>query len=150
MLMQWKTTSDPFFNDFRFLSRHVDEVFRELFPSSKTLATRPTRSSRALQVDESEDAFTVRAALPGVRAEDLSLEVLDGKLSLAVTRNIEAPEGYQTVRSERRDLSLKRTLTLGRRVDVDAVSAAFENGILTITLPKRPEEKPRAISIAAA
>lgn len=144
-MLMWKTTSDPFLNDFRVLSRQVDEMFRDMFPTPKARATR-----RDFTVDETEEAVTLRAAFPGMSPEDLSLEVADGKLKLAAKRSSEAPEGYRALRRERGELSLERSFTLGAKIEAEAIEASFENGILTVTLPKRAEQKPRRIAISAA
>jgi len=143
MLMQWKTTSDPLFNDVRVLTRQLDEMFGDRRPKAR--ATR-----RDVTVSESEEAFILRATLPGMSPEDLSLEVVDGTLKLGASRSSDAPEGYRALRRERHPLSLQRAFTLGPKVDADAIEAAFEDGILTITLPKRAEQQPRRIAVRAA
>lgn len=145
MLMQWKTTPDPFINDFRALSRQVDGVFRELFEAPKARATR-----RNYTVNETDEAFSLKTALPGMSPEDLSIEVSDGRLKLSATRSNEVPEGYQAIRRERENLPFERTITLGPKVDPEAIKASFDNGILTVTLPKQAEQKPRKITISAA
>lgn len=144
-MLMWKTTSDPFLNDFRVLSRQVDEMFRDMFPTPKARATR-----RDFTVDETEDAVTLRAAFPGMSPEDLSLEVADGKLKLAAKRSSEVPEGYRALRRERGELALERSFNLGNKIDAESIEASFENGVLTVTLPKRAEQKPRRIAISAA
>ncbi len=143
MLMQWKTTSDPFFNDFGALSRQVDAVFRDMFPAPKA-----RKGRRNFAIEELDDAFTLRATLPGLSPEDLSLEMEDGKLKLLATRENDAPEGYRALRRERGSLVVERTFNLGPKVDPERIEAKLEQGVLTITLPKRAEQKPRRIAIA--
>ncbi|MGH1345178.1 MAG: Hsp20/alpha crystallin family protein [Nannocystales bacterium] len=143
--MQWKTTPDPFINDFRSLSRQVDEAFRELFPAPKA---RPAR--RTFKIGETDEAFSLKAALPGLSPEDLSIEVSDGKLKLSATRSNGAPEGYRAIRRERGSLAFEQSIKLGPKVDPEGIEASFEDGILTVTLPKRAEQKPRQITINAA
>jgi HSP20 family protein len=143
MLMQWKTTPAPFFNDF--LTRQMDGVFRELFPAPKARAPR-----RGVNVSESEEAFTLTAALPGMSPEDLSLEVANGTLELKASRSTKAPEGYRALRRERGALSIERSFRLGAKIDTDAIEATFEHGLLTVTLPKRAAAQPRQIAINAA
>ena len=145
MLMQWKTTPDPFINDFRSLSRQVDEAFRDLFPTPKA---RPTR--RRFTVHETDEAFALKSALPGLSPEDLSIEVSDGYLKLSAERSNEAPEGYRAIRQERKSVSFEQNIKLGPKVAPENIEASFENGILTVTLPKRAEQKPRQITINAA
>jgi HSP20 family protein len=141
MLIQWKTTSDPFFA----FNRQVDGLFRELFPAPKAKSRR-----HGFALDESDEAFTLRASLPGLSSEDLSLEVENGTLKLSAKRSTDAPEGYSTLRRERGDLSFERSFRLGSKVDAEAIEAKLERGVLSITLPKRAEQKPRQISIQAA
>ena len=145
MLMQGKTTPAPFINDSHSLSRQVDEMFRDLFGAPKA---RPT--SRGFTLDETDEAFSLKAALPGLSPEDLSIEVSDGRLKLSAARSNEIPEGYRAIRRERRNVSFEQSIKLGPKVDPDGIAASFEDGILTVTLPKRAEQKPRQISINAA
>lgn len=141
MLIQWKNTSDPFFA----FNRQVDGLFRELFPAPKAKSRR-----HGFALDESDDAFTLRASLPGLSSEDLSLEVENGTLKLSAKRSTEVPEGYTALRRERGALSFERSFRLGSKVDAESIEAKLEHGVLTITLPKRAEQKPRQISIQAA
>ena len=144
-MLMWKTTSDPFLNDIRVLSRQVDEMFRDMFPTPKARATR-----RDFTVDENDESVTLRASLPGMSPEDLSLEVADGNLKLAAKRSSVVPDGYRALRRERGEFALERSFTLGSKIDAEAIEASFENGVLTVTLPKRTEDKPRRIAISAA
>lgn len=141
MLIQWKNTSDPFFA----FNRQVDGLFRELFPAPKAKSRR-----HGFALDENDDAFTLKASLPGLSSEDLSLEVENGTLKLSAKRSTDAPEGYTTLRRERSALSFERSFRLGSKVDAEAIEAKLEHGVLTITLPKRATQKPRQISIQAA
>jgi HSP20 family protein len=141
MLIQWKNTSDPFFA----FNRQVDGLFRELFPAPKAKTRR-----HEFALDENDAAFTLRASLPGMSSEDLSLEVENGTLKLSAKRSTEVPEGYTALRRERGALSFERSFRLGSKVDAEAIEAKLEHGVLTITLPKRAEQKPRQISIQAA
>jgi len=145
MLMQWKTTPDPFINDFRSLSRQVDAAFRDLFPAPKA---RPTR--RGFTVHETDESFALKSALPGLSPQDLSIEVSDGYLKLGAARSNEVPEGYRAIRRERRNVSFEQSIKLGPKVNAEGIEASFENGVLTVTLPKRAEQKPRQITINAA
>lgn len=95
-----------------------------------------------VDVYEGEGQTYVRAELPGVNREDVNVEVVDGRLNIAATRKTSAGEGQAES-----DLSLSRSLELPEQVQTDRISAAYENGILTVTLPKREDTKPRKISV---
>ena len=95
---------------------------------------------------QDKDAFTVRAELPGFRKEDISLDLADGILTVTGHQKIEARAGQANGESvqERR---VTRALSVPENIAVDKIAAAYENGVLTITLPKREEVKPRQIAI---
>jgi HSP20 family protein len=98
---------------------------------------------------QSKDAFTVRAELPGFRKEEVGVEVADGLLTLTAHQKAVAPsdnkdEPVGKAVPERR---LDRAIALPKDVDVDKIQAQYENGVLTLTLPKREEIKPRQISV---
>jgi HSP20 family protein len=94
-------------------------------------------------VDIYEDAHNtyVRAELPGVRREDVNVEMANGYLTIAATRKTGEGENENT-------LSLSRSVSVADEVDTGNVAAAYENGVLTVTLPKREEAKPKKITVA--
>ena len=92
---------------------------------------------------EDKDNTYVRAELPGVSKDDINVEVVDGYLTIAATRKTPAAEGQAE-----ESFSLSRSLQLTDEVQSDKVAATYENGILTVTLPKREEAKPKKVSIA--
>ena len=99
-------------------------------------------------VEESDDAFTLTADLPGVARDGLELEVEARQLSLKVHRDESLPEGAQLRHRERRtSTTLARTITLPRQVDADAIEARLEHGVLTVRLPKVAETAPRRITV---
>jgi HSP20 family protein len=90
--------------------------------------------------DDKESTF-VRAELPGVAREDISLELLEGTLTIKATRRQKTGEKEQSFEFE-------RALAVPERVSADKVTAAYENGVLTVTLPKPEEVKPQKITVA--
>lgn len=92
---------------------------------------------------EDKDNTYVRAELPGVSREDISVEMTDGTLTIAATRrNKEA--GAQGEEA----FAFSRAVSIADEIQADKVAAAYENGILTVTLPKREEAKPKKITVA--
>jgi HSP20 family protein len=86
--------------------------------------------------------------VPGVKLEDINIEVENGTLSLSGSRSYASEEnkgGYH--RQERFYGSFHRAFVLPETVDIEKVSAGYENGVLTITLPKKEIAKPRSIKI---
>jgi HSP20 family protein len=92
---------------------------------------------------EDKDNTYVRAELPGVNRADIGVEVVDGYLTINATRKTPAKDGQPEAA-----VALNRSLQLSDEVQADKVSAAYENGILTVTLPKREQAKPKKISVA--
>jgi HSP20 family protein len=92
---------------------------------------------------EDKDNTYVRAELPGVSRDDIGVEVADGELTLTATRKTPAADGQPE-----QSVSFSRTIALGDAVQADQVAAAYENGVLTVTLPKREEAKPKKITVA--
>jgi HSP20 family protein len=98
------------------------------------------RTDFPVDVSEDKDNAYVRAELPGVKREDLKVETADGALTITAARqakNGEKEEAYTSTRS----------VTLPTDVDVEKVAATYENGVLTVTLPKREALKPRQVAI---
>lgn len=104
----------------------------------------------AVDLLETEDALVLRADLPGMKEDDIELEVKDGVLTLSGERKAEHEEhgeGYHRV--ERSFGSFSRSLTMPRGVDAGAVKADFSDGVLEVRIPKPEEAKPTRIQIGA-
>jgi HSP20 family protein len=92
---------------------------------------------------EDKDNTYVRADLPGVNRDDINVEVVDGYLTINATRKTPATDG-----KTEESFSFSRSVALNDAVAADKVGAAYENGVLTVTLPKREEAKPKKITVA--
>jgi HSP20 family protein len=102
----------------------------------------------AMDLVETEDAFVLKADLPGLDENDVKLEVEDNVLTVAGERKAEhedKKEGYYRV--ERAYGAFRRSLTLPEGVDPEAVSARFSKGVLSVRIPKPENRKPRRVSI---
>jgi HSP20 family protein len=106
----------------------------------------------AVEVSETEDRYVVRAEMPGVRKEDIDVNLEDGVLTIsAETRSeTEEREGERIIRQERRFGKYLRSLRLGNDVDAQAVNAVYRDGVLELTLPKVEESKPKKIEVNVA
>ena len=103
----------------------------------------------ALEVHEDKDNFTVHVELPGLKREDIGVSLQDGALVISGERKEEkVSEGTEVHRQERFYGKFQRALTLPAPVAADKVKAAYKDGILTVTLPKAEEAKPKQIAVS--
>lgn len=92
-------------------------------------------------VIERENDFLVMAELAGCKKEDIQMYIENDTLSLSCTFKQEAEEGSRFIHRERFNGNCQREFYVGDKVDKDHISAKFENGILTIVLPKIDEKE---------
>ncbi len=135
------------------LRREIDRAFRGfgmgqlLMPSF--LPGVGTGNFPLINLSEDEDNFYVEALVPGVNPEDLDLNIMQGALTLSGERK-ESGDGDRTWhRRERGAGTFLRTVELPNAVNPDKVDAEYRNGVLTVTLAKADEVKPKRITIAA-
>ena len=130
--------------------QEMERLQRELsglFDSGHGQATESFRPS----VDVNEDAQKIELAfdLPGVKQEDLDIQVDKLVLTLKGARKIERKkEGEYAQRYERVAGTFTRSFTLPQTVDVEKIAAQLKDGVLTLTLPKKPEAQPKQIKVA--
>lgn len=135
------------FRDLVSLREAMDRLFEEsvVRPSRLTLAR---TESLAMDMYETDDALVVKAAIPGVDAEDLDITITGDTLNVrGETKVEEESEEGNYIRRELRYGAFSRSVTLPLLVVADEADAEFENGILTLTLPKAEEIKPKSIAI---
>jgi HSP20 family protein len=126
------------------------DPFRDLIAIQHRLerlsATGPLGWMPAVDVCETNDAFIVKAELPGLAREQIRISVHDGRLSLHGRRDARvACEHYHQV--ERGHGEFHRSFALPPQADADNISADLSAGILTITVPKVPDTGPRRVSV---
>jgi HSP20 family protein len=102
-----------------------------------------------LDVQEDKDNFRVRVELPGLKREDITVSIEDGTLVISGERKTEtADESTEVHRQERYYGKFSRALTLPSAVAANQVKATYKDGILTVTLPKAEEAKPKTITVS--
>jgi HSP20 family protein len=130
----------------------MDRLFDAAFPALTSLQRNgflgDFQNEFPVDLYQGKDAFTVRAELPGFRKEDISVEVADGVLTVAAHQKTDAKSDDNkeaaTATHERR---VSRAISVPENVDASKINAAYENGVLTVTLPKREEVKPKQIAV---
>ena len=118
----------------------MEAEFDRLFAAALPPSTNPL-----FPVDLYEDQANayVRAELPGVNRDDIHVEMTDGNVSISAVRKTPPVDGQPE-----QSASFSRTLNIPAEIAADRVTAAYENGVLTVTLPKREEAKPKKITVA--
>lgn len=144
------TRFDPFgIGRFDPFGESFDDVFRRFFKPMRWEGEGGPLEIR-LDVEEGEQAYTVKAEIPGVKKEDISVQVEGNTVSISAEskREEEVKEKGKLLRSERYYGSLYRSFTLGQDIDRDAASAKYEDGVLTLTLPKRAGAAATKVTVA--
>jgi HSP20 family protein len=141
---------DRTFDAFDELRRRMDRVFADFDGrgAAPGLAA-PGEAPRANVYDTGAE-LVVEAELPGVAEKDLQLTVTADTLTLAGERKVAIPEGYSVHRRERPGYSFSRSFALPVKVDAEHATANLALGVLTVTLPKAAEVRPRQISVKAS
>ncbi len=112
----------------------------------------PAEADIKMKIDVKEDdkAFTVRAEIPGVKKEDIKVEVDNDRVTLSAEARQEKEEkkGEKVIYSERSYGMASRSFTLPADVDANAVQAEYKDGILNLTLPKKANGSAKRIAVS--
>jgi HSP20 family protein len=130
------------------MRRDMDRLFDEFMTQGGNDRYEDASWGLALDIAEKNDAFVVKASIPGVLPEDLDITVNDNMLVIRgeVKSDETIDEGEYHVR-ERRYGSFARSMTLPRTVNRNEIAANYVNGVLTLTLPKSEEVQPKRIAV---
>lgn len=138
---------DPFRDAGAFptLSGIIDELFA---PSRAPAAVLPRSWMPRVDIQETEKEYVLTAALPGVRKEDVRLDVRDGVLSIAGERKTEKEEKGRTwLRKETTYGSFERSFVLPEGTHPEDVKASHKDGVLTVRMPKPAGSQPKGVRI---
>jgi HSP20 family protein len=148
MLVRWTP-----FNEMARLQQDLNKLF-DAFDARPVTGNGKSETVQGLwtpAVDVVEDADKIELAvdLPGVKQEDIELSVDKDVLTLRGQRNLSRPEDKEHFRRfERVSGGFVRSFSLPKTVDAEKIAAALKDGVLTLTLPKKPEAQPRQIKVA--
>jgi HSP20 family protein len=138
----------PSFGRLTSLRDEIDRLFEEPLAQLTRTANLLSGWTPAIDLYEDKDNVFVKAELPGMKKEDIEVSFHNGTLSLSGERKSEEKhEDAEVYRSERYIGRFQRTVTLPTPVAADKVKAQYKDGILTITLPKTEEAKPKQIDV---
>jgi HSP20 family protein len=128
------------------LSRLMDDILGRRFDVDGPTAWQPV-----VDIEETSEAYLVRAELPGMRLEDIKITVAENALSIrGEKRREEEKKGTTYHRVERVYGSFERSFSLGHAVAADKIEATYRDGVLDVSIPKAEEAKAREIQIKVA
>jgi HSP20 family protein len=122
------------------LRRQMDQVWEDFDTGAQA-------QYEALRVRDAGEALEVQADLPGVSEKNVDLTLADNVLFVTAERKLSAPEGYAPRRQERASFRFSRSVALPVKVDPEKVTATVKDGVLTVTLAKAEEARPRQITV---
>ncbi|MBM4429797.1 MAG: Hsp20/alpha crystallin family protein [Chloroflexi bacterium] len=128
----------------------MDRLFEESFVRMRGWPSPFGVEPLAIDMYETADSVVVKTAIPGVKSEDLEISITGNLLTIkGETKVEEKVEKTNYIRQERRYGSFQRSVQIPGSVVSDKAEAAFENGVLTLTVPKSEEAKPKTIKVKA-
>jgi HSP20 family protein len=132
------------------MREQMERLFEDSFHTPRLRWQEPTNWGLALDVAENDNAFSVKASLPGVDPNDVEVTLTDNVLTIKgeIKADEEIKQDQYHIR-ERRYGHFERSITLSVPVNAEAIDASYENGVLTLLIPKAEEVKPKRISIKA-
>ncbi len=139
---------DPFV-DIEQMHHRMDRIFGDLRPWRLAPRVGSEIGYFPLDISETDEAFEVEAALPGVKPEDVEIQVHGDTVTIKGNAKEEAEEkGKDWLRRERRYGVFARSFTLPTDIDAEKASANFENGLLKLRLPKSEAARPKTIKVS--
>lgn len=124
----------------------LDDMFRGLMLRPMRLDAQPTQIR--VDVSESDGAYTVHAEIPGVKKDDIHVDLDGAMVSISAETHREKEEKTnRMIRSERYCGAMSRSFTLPHEVDQSGAKARYHDGVLELTLPKKSRSRPSAIAI---
>ncbi len=130
------------------LDDQFDNLVRNIF-RPVAVTTRDVVAPIRMDVSEKENAYIVHADMPGLKKEDIKIEIDGNEVSIsAETKNEkDLKDGDRVLRSERYYGKVSRSFSLAQEVDEAAASAKYENGVLELALPKKAVVKAKLVSV---
>lgn len=149
MLMRW-TDFDRSFAALNELRRQMDAWLGEFDSSRRAAAPAALGYSWPLvNLYDNGTELVLSAAAPGLSEDDLELTITGDTLALSGKRSVAVPDGYSVHRQERGNVEFARSFALPAKVNPEKVAATVKDGLLTITMAKAEEAKPRQITVKA-
>jgi len=144
-LIKWQPV-----NDMVSLRDAMDRLFEDSFVTRRGFPSLWNGDTLALDVYETNEALVIKTSLPGVKPEEVDITVTGDVLTIkGETKSEEKVENANYLRQERRYGSFQRSVQLPGDLKSEKAEASFENGVLTLTIPKAEEAKPKTIKVTS-
>jgi len=121
--------------------RAIEEIMRDLDEDYSALISFP------IDIMADSDGYTIKALLPGIKPEDLDIQIVNEIVTISGSLDADRKEGENYMLAERPSGTFHRVLTLPTPLDSSRVVASLEDGILILEIPKTEEAKPRTIKV---
>jgi HSP20 family protein len=127
----------------------LDDFFRGFFVRPVEMGSMPEAPAVKIDVKEQDKAFVVHAEMPGIRKEDIHVNIDGAMVSISAERKQEkeVKEGERVLRTERYFGKVSRSFQLGQDIDEGQASAKFTDGVLELTLPKKAATQAKRLTI---
>tara|TARA_R110001592_G_scaffold65716_2_gene201721 strand:- start:821 stop:1234 length:414 start_codon:yes stop_codon:yes gene_type:complete len=129
-----------------FLPRHFDSIFDDFFPSVRTTNENNGHLIPRVDIEETENNYQISADLPGIKKEDIHVELNNGMLTIHAQHDEiseEKKEGV-VIRRERLTGSYSRSFNVGKGISEENVKGDFVDGVLKLTVPKASQIEPQS------
>ena len=143
------TVWNPFKEMENMLERYTQATGRGLGTANPETELGFAEWSPTVDIEENDDAYMIRADLPGVSKDDIEVRLDNGVLCISGEKKVEKEtgKGSKVHRTERFHGTFERRFTLPGSIDVDRVNADYKQGVLSLSIPKIETEKPKTIDI---
>lgn len=120
-----------------------NNLLSDVFPQMPSLYKEDLKQAAPVNIRETENEYLLDIAAPGMEKEDFSIQLEKNQLTISADKKEETVnENERQIRKEFKLQSFKRSFTLDEKINADAISAQYVNGVLTLNLPKKEDVKP--------
>ncbi len=139
---------DDFFRPFRDLQREIDKIFDEFFRGGVPMRREGFTFVPAVDIYETPDSIVIEVEAPGMSKDEVKITVEDGILRISGEKKVEREEKDKNyVLIERGVGKFERAFRLPDYVETEKIKAKYDNGVLTISIPKKEEKKSKVIDV---
>lgn len=139
---------EDFFKPFRELQREIDRLFEDFFTPVSRRRLEVYTFTPDIDAYETDKEIVIEAEVPGMDRKDITVKVEDNILKISGEKKLEREKKDRNYRVYERSYGkFERCLALPDYVDAEKIKAKYENGVLTITIPKREEKKVKVVDV---